>query len=121
VLAADTIAFLREIDGSTPDLTWEDLRLELREDWFEPGYGVVTPQTTDAVERAAEDGLALETTYTGKALSALLADARADRLAGEQVLFWDTYSSAPMPDAGPDETLPEVLREYVAECDRLFG
>ena len=120
-LVEGTLVLLRELDGSTPGLRNEDLRLELREEWFEPGYGVVTPETTRAVERAAEAGIVLETTYTGKALAALIADARAGRLAGERVLFWDTYSSAPMPAAGPDEALPPVLRAYVAECDRLFG
>jgi hypothetical protein len=35
----------------------------------------------------------LETTYTGKALAALAADARAGRLIGKTVLFWNTYSS----------------------------
>ena len=119
-LAADTIAFLRELDPSVPPLTCGDLRFELRDDWFEPGYGVVTPETTDAVLRAADADIKLETTYTGKAFAALVADARANRLTGEQVLFWDTYSSAPMPPAGPDEALPAVLRSYVAECDRLF-
>jgi len=120
-LATQTIGLLRELDSSVPELTCAELRFELHDGWFEPGYGVVTPETTDAVELASAAELELETTYTGKAFAALVADARANLLTGEQVLFWDTYSSTPMPPAGPDEALPPVLREYVAECDRLFG
>jgi hypothetical protein len=69
---------------------------------------------------AAASGITLETTYTGKAFAALVADARADRLADCQVLFWDTYSSAPMPAPGPVVALPQVLQAYVAECDRIY-
>jgi len=45
-------------------------------------------------------GLKLETTFTGKAFEALLSDARAGLLAGADVLFWDTYNSAPLPAPG---------------------
>ena len=35
----------------------------------------------------------IETTYTGKALAALVADARAGKLVGKTALFWNTYNS----------------------------
>ena len=120
-LATGTIALLRSLDPGFPVLAFRDLHFTLRHDWFEPGYGVVTPETTEAVRAASNDGVVLETTYTGKAFAALLDDARCGLLRGSGVLFWDTYSSAPMPRAGDDATLPPVLRDYVAECDRLFG
>ena len=120
-LAEHTVTLLRSLDSAFPTLEYQDLRFVLRHDWFEPGYGVVTPETTEAVRLALEDGVALETTYTGKAFAALLDDARCGLLAGRNVLFWDTYNSAPMPGAGSDDALPPVLREYVAECDRIFG
>jgi 1-aminocyclopropane-1-carboxylate deaminase/D-cysteine desulfhydrase-like pyridoxal-dependent ACC family enzyme len=120
-LAADTIALLRSLDPDFPALAPDDLAFELRHDWFEPGYGVVTPETTEAVKLAAQH-VKLETTYTGKAFAAMVDDARSGRLdPGDHVLFWDTYSSAPMPPEGADEALPPVLREYVAQCDQLFG
>ena len=62
----------------------------------------------------------METTYTGKAFAAMVADARAGTLTDSQVLFWDTYNSAPTPALGDAETLPPALRDYVAECDRVF-
>lgn len=120
-LAGETVELLRTASEGFPAVEPDGLALELRDDWFEPGYGVVTPETRAAVELARAHGLALETTYTGKALAALAADAASGALAGASVLFLDTYNSAPMPAAGPVEALPEVLRAYVAECERLYG
>lgn len=120
-LTAETIALLRSLDGGVPALTYDELHMTLRDEFFEPGYGVVTPETTAAVEAAASAGLHLETTYTGKAFSAMSVDAAAGRLADSRVLFWDTYNSAPYPEAGPVEALPQALQEYIAECERLFG
>jgi len=119
-LVEKTVALLRSLDGSFPDLTYDDLSFELRDDWFEPGYGVVTPETVEAVALAAASGIKLETTYTGKAFAAMVVDARAGKLTDSQVLFWDTYSSAPVPEPGLDAALPQVLRDYVEECDRTF-
>jgi len=120
-LAAETIALLRLLDASFPALVFGDLAFELRDDWYEPGYGVVTPETAAAVERAAETGIKLETTYTGKALAALIADAAAGLLGDERVVFWDTYNSAPMPAPGDASVLPPVLQDYIALCDEEFG
>jgi len=120
-LADDTVALLRSVDADFPELRFGDLAFELRDDWFEPGYGVVTPETTGAVERAAEVGIKLETTYTGKALAALIADAASGLLGDERVVFWDTYNSAPMPAPGDVSVLPPVLQDYIALCDEEFG
>jgi len=120
-LAADTIALLRSLDGGFPALSPADLAFKLRHDWFEPGYGIVTDETSEAVALAAGAGVGLETTYTGKAFAAMIADARAGQLVGDHVLFWDTYNSAPLPAPGDDALLPPVLQDYVAECDRVFG
>jgi 1-aminocyclopropane-1-carboxylate deaminase/D-cysteine desulfhydrase-like pyridoxal-dependent ACC family enzyme len=119
-LAGQIVALLRSLDDSFPDLAYADLDFELREDWFEPGYGVVTPETLEAVALAAGSRVKLETTYTGKAFAAMVADARAGKLAGSRVIFLDTFNSAPMPVPGDVDMLPSVLRDYVAECDRTF-
>jgi 1-aminocyclopropane-1-carboxylate deaminase/D-cysteine desulfhydrase-like pyridoxal-dependent ACC family enzyme len=119
-LTSETVMLLRQLDPSFPDLSPERAPFDLRQEFFEPGYAISTPPIASAVALAAEHGLKLETTYTGKAFFALLADAAEGRLEGAEVVFWDTYSSAPMPPPGPAETLPPVLREYVAECDRGF-
>ncbi|HET6352155.1 MAG TPA: pyridoxal-phosphate dependent enzyme [Coriobacteriia bacterium] len=111
---------LHKMGGGLPYLALADLNYELRHDWFEPGYGVVTPETTRAVAVAKEAGIKLETTYTGKALAALMADAKAGKLAGKRVVFIDTYNSAPMPTPGPIEALPETLQDYIAQCRAMY-
>lgn len=120
-LCARTVDLLHSLSPDFPALAFDDLALTMRDDWFEPGYGVVTPETLEAVSVAGELGLALETTYTGKAFAALRDDAARGELRGYDVAFLQTYSVAPPPAAGRVEALPRVLREYVAECDRLFG
>ncbi|MDZ4180451.1 MAG: pyridoxal-phosphate dependent enzyme [Coriobacteriia bacterium] len=121
-LVTETLTLLRVHDPAFPGLTLSDLGFELRDEFFDPGYGVVTPETTAAVELASDAGVKLETTYTGKALVALLADSAAARLgADKHVLFWDTYHSGEMPPPGSTDALPEPLPTYVAECDRLFA
>jgi len=120
-LTESTVGLLRSLDEGFPALRFEDLDLVLRHDLFEPGYAVPTPVTRSAVAVAADAGLRLETTYTGKALGALRSDAGRNALDGTRILFWDTYHSGPPPAAGPVEALPARLRAYVAECDRLFG
>ena len=121
-LVAETVALLRSHSPGFPRLTYDDLSLTLRRDHLGPGYGIVTPEASEAVALAGECGYELETTYTGKALAAMIGDARSGRIGGgEHVLFWNTYSSAPKLAPGPVEALPPVLREYVAECEREFG
>lgn len=119
-LAEQTVTLLRSHDASVAGLGFDDLAFTLREEFFEPGYGIVTPETTEAVSIAAGLGLRLETTYTGKAFSAMLADGRERRLDSRRVLFWNTYSSAPYPQPGPIESLPQTLRDYIAECRRMY-
>jgi 1-aminocyclopropane-1-carboxylate deaminase/D-cysteine desulfhydrase-like pyridoxal-dependent ACC family enzyme len=58
-----------------------------------PGYAVPTAASTSAVALAARHGLALEGTYTGKCLAALLADRCPERDSGGTVLFWNTHAS----------------------------
>ncbi|MBE0417088.1 MAG: pyridoxal-phosphate dependent enzyme [Coriobacteriia bacterium] len=120
-LATETVGLLRSLDPAFPEVGYEDLNLELRHDFFEPGYAVPTLGTEVTVAVAAEAGLTLETTYTGKAMEALRADADMDALPEGGVLFWDTYHSGPKPAPGPVDSLPGRLQEYIAECDRLFG
>jgi hypothetical protein len=62
---------------------------------------------------AAEQlGLALETTYTGKAFAALINDMPQNR----RVLFWNTYNSVPLPvdTRRPDDVagIPEAFLSY---------
>ncbi len=117
-LCAEANCRLHQLDPAVPLLPSPLPDLELRPEFLGAGYADVTPAATEAVaiaERLA--GLHLETTYTGKALAALIADARAGRLIGKRVLFWNTYNSAPYPGHLADVTLdglPPAFRRYVA-------
>ncbi|MCP4674957.1 MAG: pyridoxal-phosphate dependent enzyme [Deltaproteobacteria bacterium] len=54
------------------------LRLTIDHRFIGSGYARVTKESADLVEQGRKLGLPLETTYTGKALAALVADRRAD-------------------------------------------
>ena len=113
-------ALVREIErrlrpGADPP-TASLPRWRVVHDFFGGAYGRTTPSADQAVLRAAESGLALEPTYTGKAFAALLADASAGRLDGKRVLFWHTYSGvdlAPLIASGPGPSaLPSRLQKH---------
>ena len=94
---------------------WE--KVSFRSEFLGTGYADTTPECIEAVRTIAElEGLPLETTYTGKALAAMIADAGAGKLAGKSVMFWNTYSSRPLPDDLEKvaiELIPESLHHYL--------
>jgi 1-aminocyclopropane-1-carboxylate deaminase/D-cysteine desulfhydrase-like pyridoxal-dependent ACC family enzyme len=92
----DAVALLREADPGFPRLEPERVCLQVREGFLGDGYALPTSEAREAVELAAAHGLRLETTYTGKALAALVADARNSELTDKTALFWNTYSSRPI-------------------------
>jgi 1-aminocyclopropane-1-carboxylate deaminase/D-cysteine desulfhydrase-like pyridoxal-dependent ACC family enzyme len=73
-------------------------RVEVRHEFIGPGYARFTEAGMAAlgVARRCFD-IGLEGTYTGKAFATLLADLQAGRLAGRNVVFWNTYNGQPMP------------------------
>ncbi len=105
------VGALRALDETFPSFRLDDLDLEVRHEFFGESYAVPTPECREAVRLAEGAGLHLETTYTGKALAALGADAAAERLADKTVLFWNTYNSRPLP--ATSETLPADLEPNV--------
>ena len=93
--------------------------VDLRTEFLGDGYAMSTPECDDAVKLIAEtENLTLETTYTGKALAALIHDARAGDLGGGPVVFWNTYNGRPYPaDLSPvlPIDVPEPFRPYLAD------
>lgn len=62
---------------------------------FGEGYAIPTEAGTRAVAMMAEhEGITLESTYTGKALSGLIHYVTARHCKGEPILFWHTYGGA---------------------------
>lgn len=97
-LMRKTAMMMRRLDSSIPADLVERTRLCWRDDFFAGGYAVSDKSTAAAVTRAKDDlSLSLETTYTGKAMTALLHDLESPEYSGENCLFWNTYNSRPLP------------------------
>jgi 1-aminocyclopropane-1-carboxylate deaminase/D-cysteine desulfhydrase-like pyridoxal-dependent ACC family enzyme len=104
-------------DASFPLFDEPLANIELRPEFYGPGYAEATPEATEAVALAEGLDVKLEITYTGKAFAGLVTDARAGRLAGKRVVFWNTYSSAPYPAGLRDvdlAALPDEFRRYLS-------
>jgi len=72
--------------------------LEFRAEFAGPGYAMPTPECQEAVALGRDlADWKLDTTYSGKALACVVADARSGRLAGQTAVFWQTWNSRPYP------------------------
>ena len=103
--------------GTAPAMDDLAAHLEFRTEFAGEGYAVPTPECVEAVALARElQGLKLDTTYSGKALACLVADARSGRLDGAVPVFWQTWNSQPYPAGLADVdtgSLPAAFRKYV--------
>ena len=81
-----SIGTLAGVDG----LAYAETRAD--DSFVGPGYGLPTPESTEALELAARsEGLLLDPVYTAKAMAGLIAAMRAGTFASNQtVLFWHT-------------------------------
>ena len=117
-LASDIAARLHRLDPSFPDLRFHPRDIDLRHDWYGPGYGVATPAAHRAVSIMRDTaGIPLETTYTGKAFACLLADLP-HLGCTRPVLFWNTCNAhdTGVLAAGADlSRLPPALRQYCTD------
>lgn len=116
-LVAKTALMLRRMDDTIPADLANRVKIIVRHDFFAGGYAR-TDDATDAAVAYARDqlGIELETTYTGKAMAALLCDLDNPAFADSNFLFWNTYSSAelPVPNDQPLDkaALPEEFIRY---------
>lgn len=116
-LARKTAARLEEVGISgVPTITKDDF--ELLHDYFGPDYGVPTDAGGEAIELAERlEGLHLEPTYTGKAMSGLIGER--ERLADREgpVLYWHTLNGADLSDriagATPHADLPAEYAQFL--------
>lgn len=116
-LMKKTSIMLNRIDPSFPRDAWQRARIVLRHEFFGPGYAKGTTETATAIRIAEQQaGLSLETTYTGKAMAALVADLPRCAARGERQLFWNTYHSRSLPvsddAAEKPSALPDAFRAY---------
>ncbi len=111
-----TATLLRRYDPAIPaDLTAR-CRIVWRDEFFSGGYAQADEVTQRAVDVAKDGlGLTLETTYTGKAMAALLHDLE-NESAGQCNVFWNTFNSRPLPlpktETRSRAALPESFKRY---------
>jgi len=116
-LLLKTATIMHRLDPSIPRNLADRARYCFREGFLGDGYAKPTAATERAIAIARDEfGLRLESTYTGKAMAAMLHDLDQAECAGQSMLFWNTYNSRPLP-AGterPDENagLPEAFMRY---------
>jgi D-cysteine desulfhydrase len=91
--ARRTVALLRRHDPSLPRADRSGVALRVVDGGG--AYGEATPEALAAVRAAADAGLVLEPTYTGRALAVALRE----RVPG--ALFWNTYCPLAGAAAGP--------------------
>jgi 1-aminocyclopropane-1-carboxylate deaminase/D-cysteine desulfhydrase-like pyridoxal-dependent ACC family enzyme len=81
---------LEELLAVSPGLL-TNAAIEIDDGFVGEGYGMPTPQSTEAIELCARrEALFLDPTYTAKAMAGLIARARARELKGGTTLFWHT-------------------------------
>lgn len=109
-----TSLLLHRLDADiAPDL-WRHTRVRWRDGFYAGGYASSDAATENAVAVAKEQmDLSLETTYTGKAMAALVSDVAAfDRPS----LFWNTYNSQPLPVGSElpvdHQAIPDAFMRY---------
>jgi D-cysteine desulfhydrase len=116
-LMEKTSSMLNRIDPSIPTHLARRANIAVRHEFFGSGYGISNDETDAAVAFAQDQlGLQLETTYTGKALAALLHDIADPKYQGKSLLFWNTYNSSPLPHAG-DVDLSDLPAEFMRYFD----
>ncbi|MFN2227254.1 MAG: 1-aminocyclopropane-1-carboxylate deaminase/D-cysteine desulfhydrase, partial [Anaerolineae bacterium] len=119
-LADRAARYLRRCDATVPEVRFAPHEVELLDGYYGPGYAHSTPGAERAVALLAEtEGLPLETTYTGKAMAALLDHAAGHP--GARLLFVDTFVEAPDLPQGDYRHLPEAFwpvfdAEYPRRC-----
>jgi 1-aminocyclopropane-1-carboxylate deaminase/D-cysteine desulfhydrase-like pyridoxal-dependent ACC family enzyme len=115
-LMKKTATLLNRFDPTIPAKLADDTNIVWRDDFFAGGYAVADKATKSAVKFAKDNlDLTLDTTYTGKAMAAMLHDLElAD--ADSSNLFWNTYNSRPLPATNtanpPLHGLPDQFERY---------
>ena len=115
-LMIKTATLLNSLDPLVPLDAAMKTRVIWRDEFYVGAYAAVDDATVRAVDFAKDHlGLSLDTTYTGKAMAAMLHDFSV-RNDGATTLFWNTYNSRPLPTIDRDsltlQNLPDPFRRY---------
>ena len=107
-LACRAAAYLRCLDPAVPRVEIAAGEVDLRDGTGGRPYAYPTAEALAAVELAGRlEGLPLESTYTGKAMAALLERAR--QRPGARLLFVATAAEAPALEEGDYHALPRAF------------
>jgi D-cysteine desulfhydrase len=113
-LMLKTVTLLNRFDSAISIDTLTRTRIVWRDEFYAGGYAGVDHATENAVRFAANNlQLSLDTTYTGKAMAALLHDIEMTR-EKPSILFWNTYNSRALPTVTIDESLMQNLPDQFA-------
>ncbi len=115
-LMIKTATLLNSLDPLIPLDAAKQTRIIWRDEFYAGAYAAVDDATVGAVDFAkAHLGLVLDTTYTGKAMAAVLHDFSM-RNDGATTLFWNTYNSRPLPKINREklalQNLPDPFKRY---------
>ncbi len=114
-----TNALLHSLDPSFPTFEFSTAGLDIRHRYSGSQYALFTEEGTQAVSMMGVcEGIKLDGTYTGKALAALIDDARNGNLQGKAVLFWNTLNSRSRPESLSKldyRDLPRCFHRYFEE------
>jgi 1-aminocyclopropane-1-carboxylate deaminase/D-cysteine desulfhydrase-like pyridoxal-dependent ACC family enzyme len=116
-LTEKTVLMMQRLDDAVPADLANRTNIRLRNSFFGEGYAHTTPEAEEAITFANEQmNIRLESTYTGKAMAALLADLREPGTESLNILFWNTYYAMPVtvPTDHPldEKALPEEFLRY---------
>jgi D-cysteine desulfhydrase len=117
-LANATAELMRRRGAALPSAEIEPAAITVLSDWLGDGYGHPTPEAERAQALLQErEGLALDLTYTAKAMAALLALLEDGRLGKGPTLYWHTYNALPQPLPQPE---PDDYRRLPPAFHRFF-
>ncbi len=114
-----TNSLLHSLDPSFPMFAFSATDAAIRHGYSGRRYALFTKGGMEALSLMREcEGISLDGTYTGKALAALIDDARNGNLRGKSVLFWNTLNSRSHPESISNldyHDLPRNFHRYFEE------
>jgi D-cysteine desulfhydrase len=114
-----TNSLLHSLDSSFPKFVFSEKDQHMRRDFFGRGYACFTKEGMSAITRMEQsEGIKLDGTYTGKALTALIEDAKKQYFNDKVVLFWNTYNSKDFSEVKSNvdyRQLPRCFHRYFEE------
>ncbi len=112
-LASGALRLMQRHDRSVPSLKLTKDQFEVAGGHYGKGYGHPTPKGEDARQLLREtEGVVLESTYTAKALSALVESVPTTT---GPLLFWNTFSAidlAPLAKGTDPKSLPPAFHRF---------